>query len=251
MAKSKYEYVKQFEQDDRLLPNTYIVVRIDGRSFHKFTQLHDFEKPNDRFGLDVMNEAAKHVMNELHDITLAYGQSDEYSFVFRKRTVLYQRRREKIMSAVVSLFTSAFVYHWLNTDNDEGKRRTLKYPPSFDGRCVCYPSLDNLKDYIAWRQADCHINNLYNTAFWALVLKGNMTEIEAEKHLSGTISSEKNELLFSKFEINYNQLPEIYRKGSTLVRTEQVDDKGRKRKIVSISHVDLISSDFIYVHCFD
>ena len=34
MAKSKYEYVKSFEQDDSLLPATYIVVRIDGRGFH-------------------------------------------------------------------------------------------------------------------------------------------------------------------------------------------------------------------------
>ena len=36
MAKSKYEYVKDFEKDDALLPSTYIVVRIDGRSFHGY-----------------------------------------------------------------------------------------------------------------------------------------------------------------------------------------------------------------------
>jgi hypothetical protein len=31
----RYEYVKSFEQPDVLLPNTWIVVRIDGRGFHK------------------------------------------------------------------------------------------------------------------------------------------------------------------------------------------------------------------------
>jgi hypothetical protein len=31
----RYEYVKAFEQADLLLPNTWIVVRIDGRGFHK------------------------------------------------------------------------------------------------------------------------------------------------------------------------------------------------------------------------
>ncbi len=35
MAKSKFEYVKKFEQVDSCLPNTWIVVRLDGRCFHK------------------------------------------------------------------------------------------------------------------------------------------------------------------------------------------------------------------------
>lgn len=35
MAKSKFEYVKQFEQDSILLPNAYAVVRLDGRGFHR------------------------------------------------------------------------------------------------------------------------------------------------------------------------------------------------------------------------
>lgn len=35
MANSKYEYVKAFERCPTLLPNTFIVVRVDGRGFHK------------------------------------------------------------------------------------------------------------------------------------------------------------------------------------------------------------------------
>lgn len=34
----------------------------------------------------------------------------------------------------------------------------------------------------------------------------------------GTISSDKNEILFSKFGINYNNEPEIYKKGSVIFR---------------------------------
>jgi hypothetical protein len=36
MANSKYEYVKDFEREDVLMRNTWIVVRIDGRGFHKY-----------------------------------------------------------------------------------------------------------------------------------------------------------------------------------------------------------------------
>ena len=34
MSNSKYEYVRGYEADDRLLPNTWIVVRVDGKQFH-------------------------------------------------------------------------------------------------------------------------------------------------------------------------------------------------------------------------
>jgi tRNA(His) guanylyltransferase len=47
MAKSKYEYVKHFEMPDPLLPNTWLVVRVDGRSFHGWvcTFTSDIHKP--------------------------------------------------------------------------------------------------------------------------------------------------------------------------------------------------------------
>lgn len=50
MACSRYEYVKTYEQDDRILPNVWIVIRIDGKKFHKFSNAHKFEKPNDENG---------------------------------------------------------------------------------------------------------------------------------------------------------------------------------------------------------
>lgn len=79
MACSKYEYVKTFEQPDTLLPSTWIVVRLDGRSFHAFTAAHGYTKPNDVAGLSLMNTAAQVVMASFPDIVLAFGASDEYA----------------------------------------------------------------------------------------------------------------------------------------------------------------------------
>lgn len=50
MACSRFEYVKNYERDDSILPNVWIVIRIDGKGFHKFSKLHDFQKPNDANG---------------------------------------------------------------------------------------------------------------------------------------------------------------------------------------------------------
>ena len=72
------------------------------------------------------------------DIMLAYGQSDEYSFVFKKDTDLYSRRASKLMTNVVSQFAAAYVFHWRDHFKDEGQ--ALKRPPSFDARAVLYPS---------------------------------------------------------------------------------------------------------------
>ncbi|WOO82212.1 putative tRNA(His) guanylyltransferase [Vanrija pseudolonga] len=253
MAKSRFEYVKNYELPDPLLPNAHIVVRVDGRGFHKFSDAHNFEKPNDQRALDLMNAAARAVMDEFGDVVLAFGQSDEYSFLMRRSTNVYSRRRSKINSTVASIFTSAYVFNWAKYFPGA----ELLYPPTFDSRVVLYPGEKEVRDYFSWRQADsewcgwavdadgsggpvhclrrgggvpmsprhrltpppAHINNLYNTCFWALVHDG-QTPREANRTLQGTNSKDKNELLFSRFGTNYNDIPPYFRKGSVLVRVD-------------------------------
>lgn len=174
MAKSSFEYVKNYEQDDSLLPNTWIVVRLDGKCFHKFSEDHNFSKPNDLRALNLMNYAAFKVLHEFNDLLMAFGQSDEYSFIFKKNSNLYKRRAAKLLTTINSKFSSCYVFYW----NKFFDQETLRYPPSFDGRIVLYPSDENLIDYLKWRQADVHINNLYNTTFWTLILQGGLTPVQ-------------------------------------------------------------------------
>jgi tRNA(His) guanylyltransferase len=101
-----------------------------------------------------------------------------------------------------------------------------------------------LKDYLSWRQADVHINNLYNTCFWNLVLKKGLKNSEAEERLRGTVSSDKNEILFSEFGINYNTIPAIFRKGTILLTKQIKVDGEKKKKIVIPIHDDLIKEQF-------
>lgn len=99
-----------------------------------------------------MNHAAQHVLAQLQDVTLAYGESDEYSFLFRSSTVLYDRRASKLVTTVVSMFTAAYVAGWSQYMGDDV---ILDMLPSFDGRTVLYPSIETVRDYFSWRQADC------------------------------------------------------------------------------------------------
>ncbi|KAM3510673.1 hypothetical protein MY11210_005708 [Beauveria gryllotalpidicola] len=269
MANSKFEYVREFEQPDYLLRNTWVVVRVDGRAFTKMCARYEFEKPNDRRALDVMNSAAKAVVADIPEITIAYGVSDEYSFVLHKSCNLFERRASKLVSTIVSTFTANYIHCWPNFFPDT----PLSFPlPTFDGRAVCYPTVQNLRDYMSWRQADCHINNLYNTAFWSLVQLGGLDNKEAEKTLAGTLAADKNEILFSRFQINYNNEPDIFRKGSVVFRdyelvdpashktaetvnelaepvqqskTQNENDKKRRSKArIVVEHLDIIRDDF-------
>jgi len=114
MAGSRFAYVRNFELTDRLLPDTFIVLRIDGHSFHRqfktftsrltysltlrlcrFSEDHEFAKPNDVRGLQLMDEAAVSVMETFTDITLAFGESDEFrrvGFNPRNKTSVAEER---------------------------------------------------------------------------------------------------------------------------------------------------------------
>ncbi|KAG6459296.1 hypothetical protein O3G_MSEX011322 [Manduca sexta] len=243
MAKSTFEYVKKFELDDTILPNTWMVVRLDGKCFHKFSDDHNFAKPNDIRALRLMNFAAFSVLREFNDVLMAFGQSDEYSFIFRKHTTLYKRRAAKLLTTINSKFSSSYVYYWPKFF----EREPLKYPPAFDGRIVTYPSEENLIDYMKWRQADVHINNLYNTTFWTLVLKGNLTPQQAEKRLCGTVSADKNEILFQEFNMNYNNEPEIFKRGTLLIRKSISNDQEHQSVIIDV-HDDMLRDKFWVEH---
>ncbi|KAM9065447.1 probable tRNA(His) guanylyltransferase isoform X1 [Sarcophilus harrisii] len=213
MAKSKFEYVRDFEMDDTCLAHCWVVVRLDGRNFHRFAEKHNFTKPNDSRALELMTRCAQTVMTQLEDIVMAYGQSDEYSFIFKRKSNWFRRRASKFMTNVASQFASSYVFYW----KDYFKDQDLLYPPAFDGRVVVYPSNQTLKDYLSWRQADCHINNLYNTVFWMLIQRSKLTPAQAQERLQGTLAADKNEILFSEYNVNYNNEPPMFRKGTVMI----------------------------------
>ena len=100
-----------------------------------------------------------------------------------------------------------------------------------------------------------------------------MTNTAAENLLKGTVAADKNEMLFTRFGINYNDEPEIFRKGSVVFRHYQLEEaqghiddsndkpneadaqqvsksqaeRARKAKAkakVVVEHIDIIKDDF-------
>lgn len=316
MANSKYEYIREYEDstDIKLPRDTFVIMRLDGQNFHQFTEDHNFSKPNDKRALDLMVSAAKHVMDTYRKhIPLAFGHSDEFSFLLKSKSNLMQRRYCKLTSLIASTFTSYYVYKW--NDHFQGeqpndtdirkesqrkldKKEDLKHPPSFDARPVVYSNRNLVMDYFKWRQVDCHINNLYNTTLnamtgryvkhelraisipikvphpsfrlydhwsgditsakyeliktpisaWVTDEEGNkfMKSTEATQKLSGTLSSDKHDIMFLQYGINYNNELEQFKKGTFIVNTMKPDDfeqNPHPREYLKIMSVDAVRSD--------
>ncbi|PHT65661.1 tRNA(His) guanylyltransferase 2, partial [Capsicum annuum] len=216
MANSKYEYVKCFEVEDEVMYPNIIVVQIDGRDFGSFSEKHGFEKSNDEKSLNLMNACAIKVLESFSDIIFAYGFSDEYSFVLKKETTFYQRRASKILSIIVSFFSSTYV-----TKCKEFSQKELSVPPSFHSRVINCASMEVLQAYLLSRQTECHISNQYNTCLWKLVFLESQKR-RPKRFLRCSQKQEQNDLLFHQFGI-HKDLPQIFRQGSCAIKIK-VDD---------------------------
>lgn len=80
------------------------------------------------------------------------------------------------MSLVVSLFTAAYVRFWPQFLTDTELQQT----PCFDARAVCYPSDKTMRDYLAWRQADTHINTQVQMC-WVQTSRHGLISLEVPK----------------------------------------------------------------------
>ena len=86
----------------------------------RFSTKYGFEKPNDKRALDLMNAAARAVVSELPDITIAYGVSDEYSFVFHKTCALFERR-SRYYSRLIYIYICILSLDWDLTNRLKAK----------------------------------------------------------------------------------------------------------------------------------
>jgi len=75
-----------------------------------------------------------------------------------------------------------------------------------------------------------------------------LTPSQAEEKLRGTFSGDKNELLFSKFGINYNNESDLVKKGTVLIRKKVPilleNGETRAKSLISQQSVDLIGDQF-------
>ncbi|MEP0857327.1 tRNA(His) guanylyltransferase Thg1 family protein [Trichocoleus sp. DQ-U1] len=180
----------------RLLPGCWVVIRLDGRGFSRFTEAR-FEKPFDHQFHKLMVQTTKALLEELHGI-YAYTESDEISVLFRPDWDFFDRSLEKIVSISASIASATFSHAAQTIVN-------------FDSRVWLAPNKSQVVDYFSWRQADATRCALNGWCYWTL-RKAGKSAAQATAALEGQSVGFKNELLF-QYGINFNELPTWQRRG--------------------------------------
>lgn len=140
------------------------VIRLDGKAFH--TVLADAEKPYDYKVSTAMLVGAMSVMDEIGGTArMAYTQSDECSIIINDGLDLdtqswFDNNIQKICSVASSIFTYSFNSHY---KSKSGK------PAYFDARVFNLPDLNELSNYLIWRQNDARRNSVqqYGRSFFS------------------------------------------------------------------------------------
>lgn len=209
-------------QDRSVLPEMYIVARIDGRGFTKLTkETHSFEAPFDERFRDMMVGTVKHLMTCGFNVVYGYTQSDEISLLFHINETAFARKTRKYISVLAGEASACF-------------SSLLGSPGAFDCRLSELPNRQLVEDYFRWRNEDAHRNALNAHCYWRL-RKDNHSQTEATKKIKGLSTGDKNELLF-QYGINFNEIPNWQKRGIGVywaeVKKEGINPKNQEAVIV-------------------
>ena len=169
--------------DYKLMPKSYVLVFLDGRSFSHNIK-NKFEKPFDDRFINAMNETAKYLCQNVSGCKMAYTQSDEISLVITdfdetNTESFFGFRLTKMLSIIAALATAKF--NQIMTDYRLAEmadcpasagdilqmcRDTVTDGPLYQFDCKCWnvPTYNDVFAWFLYRQIDCIRNSKQQTA---------------------------------------------------------------------------------------
>jgi len=195
------------ESARRFMPLLPVCVRLDGRSFSKFTK--GMKRPYDEKMSELMINTTKYMVEETN-ANIGYTQSDEISLVFYsddfKSQIFFDGRIQKMTSTLAAMCSVYF-----NSKLPEYFLDKVKFMPTFDCRAWQVPSLVEAVNTILWREQDATKNSISMAA----------RSYFSHKMLQDKNGSEMQEMLFSKG-VNWNDYPTFFKRGTYIQRRKIV-----------------------------
>lgn len=228
-----------------MLPRrTFTIIRIDGKAFHTYTK--GLDRPFDAGLIEDMNGTAEWLCKNIQGVKLAYVQSDEISLVLSDFDTLttsawYDNNLQKQASVSASMATAIFNHlrmqryfiadDGISTGNDWDVRSNfergwdisnskisvldiLNYLPDpkkvmacFDSRVFQIPFVDEVINYLIWRQQDATRNSISSVA----------QSLYSHRELEGKSSNEKQEMCFQKG-VNWNDFTPREKRGGLVIK---------------------------------
>ena len=218
----KYEQFSQL----KLIEDIPLILRIDGRSFSKYTKQLNLKKPFDERLRDLFINVSKDLIQEFNP-KYVYTFSDEINILFKE--VPFNGRIEKIDSVIASFVTASFMKHLFSNKEKFDVDITKLKPTSFDCRII---STTHITEYFKFRQDEAWRNCLNGYA--QHVLNKNHTSRETSEILYKLKKSDIHELLY-EHKINIAHVPTWQKRGVCIHKIneskEGVNPKNNKKNI--------------------
>lgn len=173
--KEKCEYYRGLT-DYRVVPNSYILAMVDGHCFSKMIK-NKFKKPFDDNFINMMNETAKYLCENIQGAKMAYVQSDEISVLITDFDTpdtdsFFGYRLCKMQSLIASMATAKFnqLYSQLNVmDSRADANGNINWEKDFtlcmfDCKVWQVPTYNDAFAWFLYRQNDCVRNSKQQTA---------------------------------------------------------------------------------------
>lgn len=221
--------MKGFYEDvfrQHLPRRTYAIVRIDGKAFHTYTK--GLPRPYCPELSEAMDYAAIELARTMQGTKLAYGQSDEYSFLLTDfddidTQAWFNGNIQKIASVSASTFTAHFNTAWSQVVGKVMRTNRPYTPAMFDARVFVIPSRTEVMNYFVWRQQDATRNSLTMLA----------SAHYSHKELMGKKAANKHDLLHAKG-INWNNEPTAFKRGRVIRRVPTTKTVSYVHKVTKI-----------------
>ena len=164
--------MKMYEELNKqfLLPNQYVLMRLDGKSFSSFTKKY-FNKPFDDEFTWLMQSTMEYLVDNISGAVAGYTQSDEITILLTDKKTKgmegwFNYRVDKMCSLAASMASAYFNINFNEYYNYKFKNE-CSYPyPIFDCRVWQVPNEEEVKNVFLWRQRDCIRNSvLHGTIF--------------------------------------------------------------------------------------
>lgn len=168
----KIKDLEQKSQGIAKIPHdAFYIVRLDGRSFSKFTKTKLFNKPFDNDFLQTMIETTKEIHKKFHCVT-SYTHSDEITLYFKRNEIddkgnftgyhLFDGKTHKILSLTASTASVYFNKFLLKLLNEHDRYELIEYVneklPTFDSRIIICEDEVTFAEHAQFRAMDCFRN---------------------------------------------------------------------------------------------
>jgi tRNA(His) guanylyltransferase len=196
------------EAGRHFMPLLPICIRLDGRSFSRWTK--GLDRPYDERLHRLMVAVTAGLVIETN-ACIGYTQSDEISLVLYsddlKSQVYFDGRIQKIVSSLSSLASVRFHYHLPEFLPDRTTDLKKNRVAMFDCRAWTVPNQEEAVNTVLWREFDATKNSVSQAARCHY----------SHNQLMNKSSEDMQDMLFAKG-VNWNDYPAWYKRGTYIQR---------------------------------